>query len=172
MSRNALSELTLLRWLLPTLCGWLLFCHGRSSQAASTLAPNGRAPRARVVIVQDARATTAFQARPEVVAGMVRRGITNITGKASATAAWRSLVSTQDVVGIKVFSSPGPNSGTRPAVVAAIIQELIAAGLPAKNIIVWDKYSVNLRLAGFFDLADRYGVRVAGGAQEGMDDVS
>lgn len=100
---------------------------------------------------------------------MVRRGITNVTGKATTTAAWRSLISTQDVVGIKVYSAPGPNSGTRPPVVAAVVQELIAAGLPAKNIIVWDKESVDLRLAGLFDLADRYGVRVAGSAQEGYD---
>ncbi len=100
---------------------------------------------------------------------MVRRGITNVTGKATTTAAWQSLVSTQDFVGIKVYAAPGPNSGTRPAVVAAIVQELIEAGLPPKNIIVWDKRSVDLRLAGFFDLADRYGIRVAGSAQEGYD---
>ena len=40
---------------------------------------------------------------------MVDRGITNFTGKATVAAAWRSLVSTQDVVGIKVFSAAGRN---------------------------------------------------------------
>ena len=38
---------------------------------------------------------------------------------ATVAGACRSLVSTQDVVGIKVYSAPGPNSGTRAAVVAA-----------------------------------------------------
>ena len=38
---------------------------------------------------------------------MVNCGITNFTGKATVAEAWRSLVSTQDVVGIKVFSAAG-----------------------------------------------------------------
>ncbi len=138
-------------------------------QAASTLSPNSTAPRARVVIVQDPKATGAFMTRPDIVAAMVVKGITNLTGKGNTAAAWRSIVSTQDVVGIKVFSAPGANSGTRPAVVTAIVQQLIGAGIPPKNIIVWDRESVDLRLAGMYDLADRFGIRVAGSAQEGYD---
>lgn len=122
------------------------------------------------MIVQDPEATDAFRPRPEKVQALVDRAITNLTGKTSATAAWRSLVSTQDVIGIKVFAGPGPNSGTRPAVVAAVVQGLLQSGLPARQIIVWDKHSEDLRLAGFFDLAERYGIRVAGGADAGYDE--
>ena len=129
----------------------------------------GNRPRARVVSVYDAAATDAFRARPDVIREMVSRGMTNLTGKGSVTASWRSLISTQDVVGIKVYSSPGPNSGTRLAVVAAVVEELLAAGVPPKNIIVWDKESVDLRLANFFSLVDRYGIRVASSAQAGYD---
>ena len=129
-------------------------------------------PRARVVTVQEADALDAFRPRPAVIRAMVDRGITNLTGKASLVAAWRSLVSTQDVVGIKVFSSPGPNSGTRPDVVAAVVEGLLAAGVPPKHIIVWDRETADLRLAGYFDLAERYGIRVAGSAQAGWDDKS
>ncbi len=64
---------------------------------------------------------------------------------------------------------PGPNSGTRPAVVAAIVEGLLAAGLPPKRIIVWDRETGHLRLAGFFELEKRYGIRVAGSAQAGWD---
>ena len=85
-----------------------------------------RGPRARVVIVQDPDATDAFRPRPDKIRAMVQRAITNLTGKATVPEAWRSLVSTQDVVGIKVFSLPGPNSGTRPAVVAAVVEGLLA----------------------------------------------
>jgi len=101
---------------------------------------------------------------------MVARGITTLTGKSSASEAWLSLVSTQDTIGIKVFSEPGPNSGTRPAVVRAVIQELLAAGLTPKQIIVWDKHQTDLRLAGYFDLAKQFGVRVAGSAEAGYDE--
>jgi uncharacterized protein (DUF362 family) len=135
-----------------------------SSPAATALAS------ARVVIVQDPDATDAFRPRPEKIQSLVDRAITSLTGKATFTAAWRSLVSAQDVIGIKVFSSPGPNSGTRPAVVAAVVEGLLKAGIPAKKIIVWDKHSADLRLAGFFDLAIRYGIRVEGSADAGYDE--
>ena len=84
--------------------------------------------------------------------------------------AWRALVSTQDVVGIKVFSAPGPNSGTRPSVVAAAIEGLLSAGLPARHIVIWDSQLTELRLAGFSELAAKYGVRLAGSTQAGYDE--
>jgi hypothetical protein len=118
-----------------------------------------------VVIVENPAATTAFAPHLNVVRAMVNRGMTNLTGKPTQTAAWLSLVSTQDVVGLKVLSAPGPNSGTRPAVVEVLVEGLLAAGLPPEHIIVWDREAVDLRLARYFDLADRYHIRVAGSAQ-------
>ncbi len=127
-------------------------------------------PKAVVWAVRDPLATEAFRPRPEIVRLMMDRGITNLTHRGRVAEAWRSLVSTQDVVGIKVFSVPGPNSGTRPAVVAAVIEGLLAAGQPKTNIIIWDKSATDLRLAGYFDMAERYGIRVAGSAQAGYDE--
>lgn len=126
--------------------------------------------RAKVVIAEDPAATDAFEPREDRVRAMVDRAMTNLTGTTSVKAAWLSLVSTQDKVGIKVFSEPGPNSGTRPAVVASVIQGLLAAGVPARQIVIWDKQVKDLRLAGYFDLAARYGVRVAGSAEAGYDE--
>ena len=83
--------------------------------------------------------------------------------------AWRSLVATNDIVGIKVFSQPGPLSGTRPAVVAAIVRGLLAAGLPRGQIVIWDKHAGDLRAAGYFSLGAQLGVRVAGAAEAGYD---
>jgi uncharacterized protein (DUF362 family) len=142
--------------------------HAQTSNLFSSA--NTTTPRARVVIVQDPAATDAFIPREDHIRTMVARGITTLTGKSSASEAWLSLVSTQDTIGIKVFSEPGPNSGTRPAVVRAVIQELLAAGLTPKQIIVWDKHQTDLRLAGYFDLANQFGVRVAGSAEAGYDE--
>lgn len=125
---------------------------------------------ARVLIVQDAEAIQAFKPRAEVIHAMVNRAITNFTGTTQVAAAWRSLVSTQDTVGLKVFSAPGALSGTRPDVVAAVVQGLLQAGLPAKQIIVWDQHAVDLRLAGFFELGERFGIRVASSAAAGYDE--
>lgn len=100
---------------------------------------------------------------------MVDRGIKSLTGKSTATEAWLSLVSTQEVIGIKVFSLPGPNSGTRPAVAEAVAKGLLAAGVPPRQIVVWDKSEVDLREAGFYELADTLGIRVAGSVATGYD---
>ena len=54
------------------------------------------------------------------MADAFNRGLTNFTRAADVTAAWRSLVTTNDTVGIKVFSEPGQVSGSRAAVVAAL----------------------------------------------------
>jgi hypothetical protein len=128
------------------------------------------APRARVVIVEDSAATEAFRPRSEVVHTLVQRGITNFTGKSNAPMAWRSIVATQDTVGVKVYSSPGPHIGTRPDVVAAVVEGLLNAGVPAKRIIIWDRQLSDLRLAGFGELAQRYGVRLAGTLESGWDE--
>ena len=86
---------------------------------------------------------------------LVRRGLTNFTGRADANAAWRSLVTTQDVVGLKVFSAPGPQVGTRPSVVIGVIEGLLAAGVAADHIVIWDRQLSELRAAGFGEVAAR-----------------
>lgn len=126
-------------------------------------------PSARVVIVENPNAVSDYQPDAAIVQSMVNSGLTNLTRQATVTAAWRNLVSTQDVVGIKVFSAPGEISGTRPAVAAAVIHGLLNAGLPGDHIIIWDKHADDLRAAGFTRLAAQLGVRAAGAADAGWD---
>jgi hypothetical protein len=124
----------------------------------------------RVLVVQNPDATRAFAPQPAAIRDMVGEGITRFTTKPTAKAAWLSLISTQDVVGLKVYSAPGRDSGTRPAVVAAFIESLLGAGIPASHIVVWDRRDIDLRLAHFHELADRYGVTVTGAIDEGFDE--
>jgi hypothetical protein len=161
-------------WFFIMVCGRLL-AQTPATNAGPALPPlslsaKDTGPRARIVVVHDSEATEAFRPNPERIVAMVNQGITNLTGKPGLIEAWRTLVSTQDVVGIKVFSAPGPNSGTRPAVVEAVVKGLLEAGLPARNIIVWDKQLIELRLAGFLELAERYHIRASSSAQSGYDE--
>jgi len=142
----------------------------QSNSLYSAAAATNSTPRAKVIVVEDPQATDAFQPREPRVRAMVDRGMLALTGKSTIADAWLSLISTNDTVGIKVFSEPGPNSGTRPAVVAAVIEQLLESGLSPKQIIIWDKHQTDLRLAGYFDLAKRFGVRVAGSAEAGYDE--
>jgi hypothetical protein len=124
----------------------------------------------RVVIVHDPKVTEAFKPDPEGVRRLVDSGITQLTGKPSPAAAWDSLVSRKDVIGIKVFSAPGADTGTRPAVVAAVVEGLLAAKIRPTNIIVWDKHKPDLLRAGFDELREKYSVRVEGSADAGFDE--
>jgi hypothetical protein len=132
--------------------------------------PAAPADHGRVVVVHDPAATDAFQPRPERVHEMVRRGMEKLTGKTNAAEAWSTLVSTQDIIGIKVYSTPGAGSGTRPAVVEGVVRGLLAANVPGKNIVIWDRQKSDLRLAGYYDVAERLGVRVDGAANAGFDE--
>ena len=87
--------------------------------------------------------------QPRVVRRMVDSLICHVTGTYSVAAAWRSLVSPEDKVGIKVSAAGRSVSGTNPEVVEAIVEGLAESGVPAKNIVVWDKSIEDLLAAGF-----------------------
>jgi hypothetical protein len=141
------------------------------SRGADSRVPDSSSARTRVVIVENSNATIAFEPQPKIVQGMVDRGILKLTGTSDLKEAWRMFVSTQDIVGIKVYSGPGANSGTRPTVAGAVVEGLLKAGLPPAHIIIWDKRLLDLRLAGFDDLARQYNVRLAGAADSGYDET-
>lgn len=122
-----------------------------------------------VVIVQNDQATEAYRAQPDIVTQMIQHGLLRFTGATNLTAAWLSLISTQDVVGLKVYSKAGAHSGTRPAVVTAVVQSLMEAGLPRNQIILWDRETRDLREAGFFELGEKLGVRVQATISSGWD---
>jgi hypothetical protein len=122
-----------------------------------------------VVSVENPAAISDFQPNDAVVQSMVDRGLTNLTQQPTIAQAWHSLITTQDVIGIKVFSEPGELSGTRPAVVAAVVRSLLAAGVPTNHIIIWDQNEKELRAAGFFRVGAQLHVRVAGAVQAGYD---
>jgi len=151
-----------------TVAGALCFVIGQVQGTGLSLQQANGAS-ARVLIVENPNATYQYQPNAACVQTMVNCGITNFTGKATVAEAWRSLVSTQDVVGIKVFSAAGPINGTRPAVVAAVVHGLLDAGLPPEHIIIWDESANDLRAAGYFKLAAQLGVQAASSGQAGYD---
>ena len=159
MSRNARFK-----WLILTLLAGLL-----SARAQEDFPLHETNSSARIVVVQGVHLLDAFLPDEERVEAAFNRGLTFFTSETNVSAAWRSLVTTNDTVGIKVFSTPGPVCGTRPAVVAAIVRGLLTAGLPADHIIIWDRHLAELRMAGFTELGSRLGVRVEGAQEAGYD---
>lgn len=167
MSRNAQFSVVIKQFF-PLVIGALLFLKAEASEAI--FARQNAAYSARVVMAADPGATIAFQAQPGKVRALVDRGLLQFSRKTNVASAWKNLFSTNDVIGIKVYSAPGANSGTRPSVVAAVVEGLLAAGISPKKIIVWDKEMVDLRLAGFVALAERYHIKVAASSAAGYDE--
>jgi len=83
--------------------------------------------------------------RPPIITRMVAGLICAVTGKQDPGAAWRSLIKPGERVGIKVSAQPGPVGGTHPAVVEAVVEGLVAAGISPKDIIVWDRRREDLQ---------------------------
>jgi hypothetical protein len=146
----------------------IILCTVTVKGADSPAAPSP-APRARVVAVHNPDATLDFLPDAAQVEAMVSQAITNLTGKPTVKEAWTSLVGSNEVVGIKVYTSPGGAAGTRPQVAAAVVKGLLAAGLPANHIIIWDRLKADLRHAGYQAIGDQLGVRVEGAAEAGFD---
>ena len=77
--------------------------------------------KARIHAISDPRATSAFIPDSEVVRKLVDRGLLALSGKTNTATAWKVWVKPADVVGFKVISAPGTLTGTRPAVVEALV---------------------------------------------------
>ena len=102
-----------------------------------------------VVIVEDATATEAYRPHPDHVQS---HDGTRHHADHRRNQFPRRLAQSGHHAGChrpESLFKPGPNSGTRPAVVSAVAQGLIAAGVPAQNLIIWDRDEVDLREAGF-----------------------
>ena len=92
---------------------------------------------------------TGFEENTAATRRMVASVVKAATGKATAEDAWRSLAGPDDRVGIKVTASGGRYFSTRRGVVIAVIEGLKSAGVPEKNIFVWDRDAAALKEAGF-----------------------
>jgi hypothetical protein len=146
-----------------------LIALGWKAVAADFFTPSSTNSSSRVVIAEGDDLLDAFLPDDRRVESVFNLGLLRFTHTTNIVAAWRSLVTTNDTVGIKVFSQPGPFCGTRPAVVAAVALGLMTAGVPADKIIIWDKHADDLQAAGYFSLGKKLGVRVAGAAESGYD---
>jgi len=88
------------------------------------------------------------------------QAMVKLTGRSNTAAAWKSLFSPGDRVGIKLSCLPGKPLSSAYGVVMAIVRGLVTAGLKERNIIIWERTGRELERAGFS--TGGTGVRVAG----------
>src|SRR6266481_5520594 len=77
---------------------------------------------------------------PAVVAEMIRRGMSALTGERAARDAWRKFFSPSDVVGVKVNCSGAPGICSHPQVVAEIVRNLVSIDVKPAQIYIYERF--------------------------------
>jgi uncharacterized protein (DUF362 family) len=127
--------------------------------------------RGRVVLARDTQLTRGgANEHKALLQKLLDSAVLRLTDEHDATMAWRGLFRPDERVGIKVNCL---GLSTQPAVAYAVAERLIHAGLPAENILIWDRFDVELARAGYRINKSRRGVRCYGtdtnGAGQGYE---
>jgi hypothetical protein len=130
--------------------------------------------RGRVVEIAHPGSVVDGKVNREAVREMVRRGMLDLTGEKDLASAWRRFFAKGDVVGIKVNPVGSPHSISNHATVLEIIDGLRSAGVPAKDVLVFDRYRDQFIRAGYRDMLPEgvrwdAAVRRFDGVQLGID---
>ncbi len=120
----------------------------------------GKFPGAVVQSIHD-RAVANDKVDLAIVDEMVRKSIMELTGAASSAAAWKMFVTPDDVIGLKVNPVAGKTLSTSLEITHAVIGQLGEAGVPRKNIVIWDRREFEMHEVGFTP-ENFPGVRIAG----------
>lgn len=102
---------------------------------------------------------------PGALRQMLDASITKLTGIQSAQDAWSALFKPGERIAIKVNAFRNSTIWTHPDLVMAVTKSLQDAGIPAKQITIFDYQTAELKVAGYPVNTDNPGVRCAG-----MDD--
>ena len=126
-------------------------------------------PRAEVFLAEYPAAVRGGRVDERAVRRMVDSVVMAAAGRDDLAAAWRVFVQPQDSIGLKVSTAGAPVSSTHPAVVAAVAEGLVAAGVAPGRIVIWDRKWDDVARAGYGALARRFVVTStdrAGGYEE------
>jgi hypothetical protein len=96
----------------------------------------------RVVAVHSERCvdTGTNAANDEVVREMLARGMRKLTGASTSADAWRRFFEPKDVVGIKVNCGGHPYVVSDHGLVAEVIRQLNAVGVPPENVYIYERF--------------------------------
>ncbi len=103
----------------------------------------------RVVQIQDQKAIVRNRVSQPTVRTLLERAMKELTGESSARDAWAKFIEPKDIVGIKINPSGAPACCSSPEIVREIITAVQSVGVPARNIVVYDRYSYEIDLGSY-----------------------
>ncbi len=109
-------------------------------------------------------------ARGGQAAALLDRAMQAYFGVDSPLEAWRQVARPAEVVGLKVNCLAGKGMSTSVALVEAVCERLQQAGIPRRNIIIWDRSNYDLESAGFRISESRDRIRCFGNDTAGYED--
>ena len=115
----------------------------------------------RVVEIADQQAIISNRVSQTVVQRMLDHALCELTGVQDVRVAWSKFVEPKDIVGIKINPSGAPACCSSPEIVRAIVAGVQSAGVPLKNIHVYDRYAYEIDIGSYQTLVP-LGVRVVG----------
>ncbi|MGD2088457.1 MAG: DUF362 domain-containing protein [Candidatus Aminicenantes bacterium] len=119
------------------------------------------ASKSRVVIARSEKLKRVNHQLSEAnAAHFLNQALVKITGHSSSAAAWRSLFSPGESIGIKLSCLPGKPLSSGHGLVMAIVQGLRAVGVKENNIYIWERTNRELKRAGF--AISRSGLKIEG----------
>jgi len=98
----------------------------------------------------------------EALKQMLDVSVTRLTGVQDSLMAWKVLFDPTERIAIKVNTLPFGSFWTHVPLVMAVVERLQAAGVPAEQIIIYDRASRDLTKGGFSINKDGPGVRCYG----------
>lgn len=124
------------------------------------------AAKSRVVGVSADDMLAGLDYDPAAVHRAFEAGLKELTGERTLRAAWSSLVSPADVVGVKINCIGAPRISTSLASINETVAGLRSAGVPDNAIIIWDRMDRDFRKTGLVLNRSAQGVRIKGCSPE------
>ena len=158
------------REFLKTCVAGAAFVGGAHSVSGSLFAYPAQ-ERSRVVISRDPQLRGAGSKVDSTrLLTMLDRSIQALYRSDSPLEAWKKVVRPGEVVGLKVNGLAGRGISTNVLLVEAICERLREAGIPEKDIVIWDRLNVDLESAGFRVASRRDRIRFIGNDTAGYED--
>jgi hypothetical protein len=124
------------------------------------------AGKSRVVSVAAQNMLLDLKYNPDAVHKAFSTGLMELTGERTLEGAWSSLVSPNDVVGIKINCIGAPRISSSLESINETIAGLKRAGVKENNIIVWDRMDRDFKRTGLEINRGPTGVRIMGASTE------
>jgi uncharacterized protein (DUF362 family) len=142
---------------------------GRRS-LGGTEGPDAGGDRSRIVLARDERLRPSGQSLdPDRVLALLDRAVQTYFDSDDPVVPWRSVVRPGETVGLKVNCLSGRGNSTSPELVDAVCERLQQAGVPAQNIVIWDRLDKDLDKGGFTINYKGRGVRCYGNDALGFE---